>query len=640
MSLFKPSQCQGCPFERTSKFFVPDEYRQGAKTLLVFQNPGQDEELGRKYLGRDSVGFPLYEPHPPAPLLGPTGHLLESKYLPLAGLTRDDVSLANVIRCRPHGKNDLPLVTHLTYRQAVAHCQHHYFRPPESTTLIVAAGDYALHAMTGEDGTESPGHKISRSVEGWRGWLLPYNPHPLPKMTFTDIYQPRLGQVSVLATFHIAYLWKAPWYEPCVNRDWAMVREILEGRWPEPMPRLLESPPRVWPQESAFDTEFYEKGSQKVIVRYSVAWEEFGEHKVSVVECTHGRLQTVTPPPTSYDGHMLTVWREMLSKGAPVLPLSLPTTSPEMPSLPRSSQPPLGSLPGVFHEGVHRVVSPPTGPTLPPQTHEDPMQTMRSEVLQGGPVWEESGGIRLYTQDVQESDQSSRQSVSHLPQESQTRLGPLPRDREVQGLLVLIVQRGTWILPGQFGLTPSSGCLPLKVVMHHVEADLNFLADLFPPGTLIEIDDSMMAHSVLWNDLDHDLDFVGSMYSRGGRWKHLLNSNPRVYSAGDALGTWDAWHGMQRELTRDPQSKRVYYDFQLPLIPIIARATLTGAKVDTHRVQKALQALSARQTDTIHRAQASVGWPMNLNSPRHILHRLYDVEKIHVNPISGREIRE
>ena len=475
MSLLKPVQCTGCPFEKTSKFFVPDEYRPGASVLLTFQNPGQDEELGRKYLWRDSVGFPMYEPHPPAPLLGPTGYLLESKYLPLAGLAREDVSLANVIRCRPNGKNDLPLVTHLTYRQAVAHCQHHYFRPPESTTLIVAAGDYALHAMTGEDGTESPGHKISRSVEGWRGWLLPYNPHPLPKMTFTDIYQPRLGQVSVLATFHIAYLWKAPWYEPCVNRDWAMVREILEGRWPVPFPRILESPVTTWPDLSAYDTEFYVKADgTSVLTRYSLR---------------------------SKDG-----------------------------------------------------------------------------------LWVVEAGDAL-------------------------------------------------------GIAPKVGKVTPTVIFHNTEADARHLNDLLG-GSEIFVEDSMHLHSVLYNDLDHDLDFLGSMHGSHNRTKHLLYSNPRVYSGGDATMTWDAWHDMQRSLARDPQSKRVYYDFQLPLIPIIARATLTGAKVNTERVKQALEALSSRQKETIDRAQASVGWPMNLNSTKYLLHRLYEVEKIHLNKMTGREIKE
>src|SRR2546427_203478 len=88
----KPPACKGCPFYGDGQGFVPDEYREGSSVLLLFQGPGADEEAGRVMASKTPL---VYEPHPPAPLLGATGLSLSLEFLPAAGLNREDVSLAN-----------------------------------------------------------------------------------------------------------------------------------------------------------------------------------------------------------------------------------------------------------------------------------------------------------------------------------------------------------------------------------------------------------------------------------------------------------------------------------------------------------------------------------------------------------------
>ena len=465
--LKKPPECQGCPFFGDGYGFVGDEYVDSAETCIVGQNPGADEEAGQKLVGWQGRN-PIYEPHPPAPYLGRTGSVMERRYFPLAGLERGKVSLANVIRCRIGGTNTLPDVRSVTLKKAVEWCQHHYFRPPASTRLLVAEGETALFALTGEDGGDSPGFRISRGIDGWRGWVLPYNPYPRPKLVHSTIYHPTEG-LPVLAMYHVAYIFRAPWYEPCANRDWATIPRILAGTWPVKMPPIYAQPPMHWPAISAYDTEFH----GPVLTRYSLA------------------------------------------------------------------------------------------------TQDD--------------VW------------------------------------------------VIEAQDARALIPKVGGIKPT-------VIFHNTEADVKHLNDLLG-GQDILVEDSMHAHAVLWPDLDHDLDFVGSMYARINRWKILVHTNPRVYSAGDAVGTWDAFQGMRRELDRDPRSKHVYYTYQLPLIPIIARARSFGARVNLERVQAAVDELSVQQVDAEAMAQAVVGWPINLGSVPQVAHQLYTVEKVNVNPISGRVMR-
>ena len=143
----KPSTCAGCPYATRSKWFVPDEMIQGATTLVLSQNPGADEEAGRRLTGYDGTAR-LYEPHPPAPLLGVTGYDLGRKYLPLTGLERGkDVSLANPIRCRPQGINELAEIKSKELRTAIEHCQFHHYRPPESTRLVIAEGAVVVRSL-------------------------------------------------------------------------------------------------------------------------------------------------------------------------------------------------------------------------------------------------------------------------------------------------------------------------------------------------------------------------------------------------------------------------------------------------------------------------------------------------------------
>ena len=475
--ILKPPTCDGCPFKSRGKYWVPDEYAEGAETLVLSQNPGSDEIEGRRLVAYDGK-HRVYEPCAPAPLTGTTGYDLTRKYLPLAGLERGvSVSLANPIRCRLDGKNDLPPVTDKTLRQAVEHCQREHYRPPASTRLVVAEGVYALFAATGEDGTDSPGHKISRGIEGWRGWLLPWNPPPRPKVIHTDVYTPNGLGVSngvpvVLPTFHLAYLYRAPWYTPVSQRDWSKVQPILKGTWPERFPEIRSTPPEAWPRTFAFDTEYT---PEDWLVRYSMAYRGLsGEPFLYVVE-----------------------------RADHVIPVSVPPA--------------------------------------------------------------------------------------------------------------------------------------ITVPFHNVEADVDHLNRLLGHHQVqLNIEDSMYLHSCLWADLDHDLDFLGSIYARTNRWKHLLRTNPRVYAGGDALGTWDAFVPMAQELKRDPQVRKVYYEYQLPLASIIHRARAFGLKVVPTRVAQALVAMEDQQTESTLVAQAHTGWPINLGSAAQVSHELFAVEKVHVNPISGR----
>lgn len=231
----KPSSCRGCPFYGNGQGFVPDELKDRSEVFIIGQNPGEQEEQDGK------------------PFVGKTGQEMERTYFPQAGLSRDQVSLGNALRCRYRGSNVLPQLREKSVQVALQHCAQAHFKLPESTRLIVTQGEYALYSMT-QVGLEKYNH-----LADWRGYVLPYEPIGQPRTSRTEIYVPGLQasrSVSVLATYHIAYTFRDPVAQFLTKVDWRKIPKILAGTWPGKLSPIKLGPPSVWPVEVAFDTEY------------------------------------------------------------------------------------------------------------------------------------------------------------------------------------------------------------------------------------------------------------------------------------------------------------------------------------------------------------------------------------------------
>src|SRR3990167_7006027 len=265
----KPASCAGCPLYGTGHGFVPDELRDGATVLIVGQNPCEQEEAeGRPFVGR-------------------TGQSME-KYLRDAGLTRDEVSVGNALRCRWRGTNDLPPITQTITKDALRHCWAAHGRIPDGTRLIVAQGDYAAVTLTGE--TVAAGDKST----GWRGYLRPLRGRPVRSLA--EPWVPQAGDTPVLLTVHLARLFREPWYTLPTRLDWAKIPRILSGKWPRKPPTFKLEAPHEWPEVFAFDTEWWQdKGAAPTsarLIRWSASWGT-GDGETCVVEADHHARQPV-----------------------------------------------------------------------------------------------------------------------------------------------------------------------------------------------------------------------------------------------------------------------------------------------------------------------------------------------------------
>ena len=70
----------------------------------------------------------------------------------------------------------------------------------------------------------------------------------------------------------------------------------------------------------------------------------------------------------------------------------------------------------------------------------------------------------------------------------------------------------------------------------------------------------------------------------------------------------------------------MYNECVRPQIPVIAKAQAAGIRVWQPRIKAAEEAMHSRVAQARARAQAAVGWPINLGSNPQLAAQLYDVE--------------
>lgn len=152
-----------------------------AALMFVGEAPGRDEDI---------QGIPF---------VGRAGQLL-TKMIEAIGLTREDVYIANVIKCRPpENRNPDP--------DEVAACEPFLFKQVETIgpTVIVALGTFAAQALL----------KTQDSISRLRGRVYKY------------------GGAKLIPTFHPAYLLRSPEKKRDAWEDLKLAKSLLPPT-PEP----------------------------------------------------------------------------------------------------------------------------------------------------------------------------------------------------------------------------------------------------------------------------------------------------------------------------------------------------------------------------------------------------------------------
>jgi DNA polymerase len=169
------SVCTNCALHHSRKKAVPGEGPAHAEIMFIGEGPGfHENEQGR-------------------PFVGAAGKFLD-QLLEQAGVTRADVWIGNVVKCRPPGNRD-PLPEELSA------CNFYLERQIEAInpSIIVTLGRYSM-------GRFMPGAKISQAHGQMR----------------------RVGTRFVIAMFHPAAALHQASLKPAILADFARLPELLK----------------------------------------------------------------------------------------------------------------------------------------------------------------------------------------------------------------------------------------------------------------------------------------------------------------------------------------------------------------------------------------------------------------------------
>ena len=171
----KVSACRGCDLHRTRKNVVFGSGNAKARLMFVGEAPGEEE---------DKQGLPF---------VGRAGQLL-TKIIEAMGLKREDVYIANILKCRPPN-NRAPLPAEIIACRENVKRQVEMIKP----RVICTLGKFASQTLLG---TETP-------ISALRGNFKEYD------------------GIKVMPTFHPAYLLRNPEDKKLVWQDMKKVMKEL-----------------------------------------------------------------------------------------------------------------------------------------------------------------------------------------------------------------------------------------------------------------------------------------------------------------------------------------------------------------------------------------------------------------------------
>jgi len=187
--------CQRCRLAKGRTHIVFGVGNPQADLMFVGEAPGRDEDLkGEPFVGR-------------------AGQLL-TKIIQAMHLKRDEVYIANVIKCRPpENRNPAP--------EEIETCEPFLLRQIEAIRpkIIVCLGTFATQTLLQTD---------SR-ISGLRGHFQAW-PNAIVKNSYeTDLAE---GSIKVMPTYHPAFLLRNPQMKKPVWEDMQKVMAALEEKTP------------------------------------------------------------------------------------------------------------------------------------------------------------------------------------------------------------------------------------------------------------------------------------------------------------------------------------------------------------------------------------------------------------------------
>lgn len=155
--------------------------------------------------------------------------------------------------------------------------------------------------------------------------------------------------------------------------------------------------------------------------------------------------------------------------------------------------------------------------------------------------------------------------------------------------------------------------------------------------------DTMVAHYVLQPELRHNMDYLAEIYlnyqtihideligSKGKGQKNMRDLTPEQvykYACEDADITLQLKTKLEEEL-RNSGSDKLFYEVEMPLVPVLAHIESNGVRIDTESLKQSAEQFRERLTGIEKDIYSMAGESFNISSPKQVGEVLFDRLKI------------
>jgi DNA polymerase-1 len=135
----------------------------------------------------------------------------------------------------------------------------------------------------------------------------------------------------------------------------------------------------------------------------------------------------------------------------------------------------------------------------------------------------------------------------------------------------------------------------------------------------------------LGSQAQRELNLTGLSYSDlVGKGKDALPitavpiENLLQYACEDADFTWQLYQHYQQKFNNEPRLKAIFNDLEMPLVSVLAEIEDYGVFVEPAMLKKLSHEWSIRLNEIMDAAFTEAGMPFNLNSPKQLIHILFE----------------
>ena len=155
--------------------------------------------------------------------------------------------------------------------------------------------------------------------------------------------------------------------------------------------------------------------------------------------------------------------------------------------------------------------------------------------------------------------------------------------------------------------------------------------------------DTMIAHYLIQPELRHNMDYLAEIYlkyqtihieeligEKGRKQKNMRDLPPSAvyeYAAEDADITLQLKNKLEPEL-KDKGLEKLFYEIEMPLVPVLAKMELAGVRLDTVSLQETSEILTQRLGEIEARIYELAGEQFNISSPKQVGDILFGKLKI------------